>query len=547
MLMLRVVLVVAAPGFVAQSAAQAPAAPAAPAQAAAAARFDILEYEIEGNSRLSAIEIERAVTPHLGPARTIDDVERAREALEKAYQARGFLTVTVAIPEQQVADGLVRLQVAEGRVDRLRVTGSRYYSLGQIRARVPALAEGAVPDFAQVQTQLAALNRSEDRRIQPVLRAGRTPGTVEVDLQIEDKLPLHGDVELNNRQSASTKPLRLAASVRYDNLWQLDHSIGISTQVTPQDLDQVRVLAGTYVVPGVAGDNVVAVYAVRSDSDVAAIGTLNVLGKGSIYGARFIAPQKPVDGFSSALTLGADYKSFRDRINLNDADSFTTPISYAVLVASATGTWRATAPAPGAPVNTTQAGVTLTFGPRGFLGTNDAEFQQKRAFASASFLAARADVSRLQGLGGRFAAYAKVEGQLASGALVSNEQYFLGGADTVRGYREAEALGDDGLRGTAELRYAIAGSGTPARGSITEATLFAFLDAGALRVREPLAEQRAGFQLASTGLGFRLKGWRGWRLWGDVARVLRDGPPLRDGPLTKSGDTRLLLRLGYEF
>ena len=46
-------------------------------------QFDVWEYQIQGNSRLDAIDIERAVYAHLGPAKTIDDVEQARAALEQ--------------------------------------------------------------------------------------------------------------------------------------------------------------------------------------------------------------------------------------------------------------------------------------------------------------------------------------------------------------------------------------------------------------------------------------------------------------------------------
>src|SRR5262245_58969165 len=132
-------------------------------------RFDILEYVIEGNTVLSTLAIERAVTPHLGPRRTIKDVEAAREALEQAYHGAGYLTVFVGVPEQKVVGGVVRLQVVQGEVERLRVSGSRYFSPNEIKARVPELAEGKVPHFPAVQNQLVALGRTADRKITPVL------------------------------------------------------------------------------------------------------------------------------------------------------------------------------------------------------------------------------------------------------------------------------------------------------------------------------------------------------------------------------------------
>ena len=79
----------------------------------------ILEYRIEGAHQLPRLEIE-AVYPYLGPGRTVQDVEKARAALENAYQIKGYQTVAVQVPPQQVAGGVVVLQVVEGKVGRLR-------------------------------------------------------------------------------------------------------------------------------------------------------------------------------------------------------------------------------------------------------------------------------------------------------------------------------------------------------------------------------------------------------------------------------------------
>jgi hemolysin activation/secretion protein len=141
-------------------------------------KFDILEYQVEGNTRLSDIDIERAVTPFLGEAKTLNEVEAARAALERAYHDAGYLTVVVSIPEQRVDDGNVILAVTEGQVERLRVKGAEYHLASGIKQQVPELAEGNVPYFPEVQRELESLNRSADLKAAPVLKAGRTPGSV---------------------------------------------------------------------------------------------------------------------------------------------------------------------------------------------------------------------------------------------------------------------------------------------------------------------------------------------------------------------------------
>src|SRR5262245_18508493 len=81
--------------------------PAAQTPAAAAANtFAILEYRVEGNTLLAAIDIERAVTPFLGDSQGLKDIEASRTALERIYHDRGYKTVLVNIPPQRVGEGI---------------------------------------------------------------------------------------------------------------------------------------------------------------------------------------------------------------------------------------------------------------------------------------------------------------------------------------------------------------------------------------------------------------------------------------------------------
>ena len=257
--------------------------------------------------------IEEAVYPYLGEQKTLDDVERARDALERAYHAAGYLTVLVTIPQQKVEEAVVRLAVTEAPVARLRVMESRYFSPADIKDTVPELAEGNVPNFTEMQKQLANLNRSADRRVTPVLRAGKTPGTVEVDLKVKDQLPLHGSVELNSRQIPNTTLTRLSANVSWDNLWHRQHSLGVTGLVAPQNPDESKVISANYTLPVPTG-GFLALYSVYSDSNVASVGTLNVLGNGVIVGGRYILPLPGSEKFFHTATLGMDYKDFGQNI-----------------------------------------------------------------------------------------------------------------------------------------------------------------------------------------------------------------------------------------
>ncbi|MDA8260360.1 MAG: ShlB/FhaC/HecB family hemolysin secretion/activation protein [Betaproteobacteria bacterium] len=529
--LLVLLLALAAPALADEPPQPAAAPAAANAVEQAEGRFDVMEFQVEGNTVLPAVEIENAVYPFLGKDKTIQDVEKARTALEKTYHEAGYLTVLVDIPEQDVANGTVRLKTTEATVSRLRVSGSRYYSLGKIRAAAPSLAEGSVPYFPDVQKEIAALNTAPDRRVTPVLRAGKSPGTVEVDLKVDDKPPLHGSIEANNRYSPNTTHSRLAAMLRYDNLWQRQHSLTLNVQAAPENIKDSKVLSASYLMP-LAPETLLAAYAVRSRSDVATAGSMNVVGNGNIYGLRAIFSLPSRQDLFHSLTLGVDYKAFGETLVLQGADNVNTPITYVPMMAQ----YSATLPGK---EGMTQFNLGVNFGLRGVLGNNDADFENKRYKAHANYFVLKGDVLRTQNLPRGWSLSGKVETQIASQALISNEQFGAGGAESVRGYLESERMGDNAVRGSLELRAAnLLGGG---EGPANQFYPLAFLEGASLSLRDPLAGQTRRYTLSSTGLGLRLKLLNGLMFDIDVAR------PFKDGASTLAGDNHVHARLAYGF
>ncbi|MCR5881884.1 BamA/TamA family outer membrane protein [Rhizobacter sp. J219] len=518
------------------------AQPAAPQAEVEVARFDILEYRVLGNSVLARERVERAVAPFLGEKRTIADVEAARTALEKAYRDAGYGTVLVDTPEQRVAGGVVMLQVVEAPVTRLRVIGAKYYSQGRILEKVPALAEGQVPNFNDVGTQLGSVNRTADRRVTPLLRPGKQPGTTEVDLQVDDSAPLHGSLELNNKHGPNTTSSRLVGSLRYDNLWQREHSLGLQLQLSPQKTSEVRAISASYTVPVDSGMWVMSYVNSRSSTLIKANGLL-VDGTGKIYGVRrmfFDVNER----LMQSVTLSADYKDMLGITYQVDADgrlvqtrgtcsaeTVCTPIRYAPLGLS----YSATATRKN---SSTQAGVGLTLGLRA-LANDESEFAVKRFGAQSNFMVLRLDLGRVQKLKSGAELSARVDGLLGNQPLISDEQFTVGGADSVRGYLESAAAGDKGIRASLEARTRNlwVRKESPAH----ELKAHAFLEGGGVWTKMPLVEQDRREGLLSTGVGLRLKAGRHASLSVDVAL------PLRDGGGTDKGSTRVHASATVEF
>jgi hemolysin activation/secretion protein len=525
-------------GSVAAPAVAAATAPASadpvPAPEAKEPAFNIYEYVVDGNSLLPDIAIENATSPYLGEGKTLRDVETARAALERVYHDAGYLTVIVSIPEQNVDSGAVSLHVVEAGIDKLRVKGAEYALPSAIKSRIPELAEGNVPNFNKVQEQLNALNRSADVKITPVLKAGQLPGTVEVQLDTEDQLPVHGSVEFSNRQTPNTTPDRLSASLRYDNLWQLGHSVSLTLQTAPERPSDARVIAGTYVLPtGNAGD-AVSFSAVHSRSAFASLSDapgLGLLGNSDILGFRYNKPLDATADYSQTLSIGIDHKNIGQTLEPLGGPTSSTPISYVPLVASYTLNLLSE-------VRSTTFDVTATSGMRGFFGNTDAAFNAKRTGASADFLSLRSDVQHTENIG-RWAVYGKLDFQLSSGELVPTEEFLVGGAESVRGYLEGERAGDSGARLTFELRtppYKPGGANSDWR--ISGLTFF---DTAWVDTREPVAPQPSEQTLRGIGFGMRMSAPHGVIVEMDAAHALVAGDE------TRKGENRIHARIVENF
>jgi hemolysin activation/secretion protein len=509
-------LLALASGLLAPHARAQDAASRAANAAGAKQRFDVYEYQVEGNTVLDTEAVERAVYPFMGDGRDIDDVESARAALEKAYRDAGFGTVSVDIPPQKVVSGVVRLNVVQGRISRLRVVGARYFSQERILERVPGLAEGSVPNLPAVQQQLAQVNTSPDARVTPLLRPGKTPGTTEVDLQVEDEMPLHGGIEINNGHAPDTTQLRTTASLRYGNLFQRGHTAGLQLQTSPEDTSQVKVLVGTYSMPVDGGT--VLLSAVKSDSASFVGSGIGVFGSGKVFGARYVQPlaSESPDKLVQSLTLGVDYKDSSQNLALADGTGIATPIHYIPFTLTYGAT---TIDARGS----TEYSVGIEFAVR-HLGSQQQQFEDKRYRAHSNFSILKFSGARTQKLPADTTLYAEIEGQATGDPLVSNEQYVAGGLDSVRGYLESAAVGDIALRGTLELRTP---NFRPEKARLDFLQFRTFFDTAWLRTLSPLPGTRSSTQLSSYGLGLTARAKPGLQLRADLAwpmNTLNDRP-----------------------
>jgi hemolysin activation/secretion protein len=500
------------------------------------ATFDIYGFTVEGNTILTEGNMLDVLKSFTGRNKSGSDVEKARVALEECYHKRGYPAVQVGVPEQTVEDGLVRLRVIENKIMKVHVKGNKYFTRESILKRFPSLLPGNDIYLPRLIQEFGLANRNQDMKISPVMKPGKEPGTIDIELTIKDKLPLHGGLEVNNRSSHNTTALRVNGSLRYDNLWQKEHSISVQYQTSPEDTDEVTMLAESYVFPATWNTNhMVALYGVWSDSDTSVFGEgVEVIGKGFIYGARYIIPLPSLEKYYHNVTIGVDYKHFNEDVNFTDGEEegLKTPITYLPFLFSYSATESDS-------LGKTQFSLGLNWAFRNMV-TDQREFEIKRYRARGDYLYMTTGIERSSKLPLDMGLYTKLDGQLASEPLISNEQYTAGGMESVRGYKESAASGDYAIHGTAELTFPELLGSLGVKKPVN-ATVYYFYDIAKIWKKVPLPGEDKSVTLQGAGSG--VKG----TLFNKFEYNFEWAMALRDTDNVQSGKDTCYFRLKYAF
>lgn len=149
------------------------------------------------------------------------------------------------------------------------------------------------------------------------------------------------------------------------------------------------------------------------------------------------------------------------------------------------------------------------------------------------FSVLRADLTRLQQLGGRLALYLRAQGQWSDDNLDDSEKLYIGGVFGVRSSQQTAAYGDRGWLASAELRYALSDSWQ----------LVAFADHGKARLNTPgIATETAPRRLSAAGVG---AGWsdRSWSISALAGWKVGDHPAQSD----TERQPRIWAQLAYNF
>ena len=490
-------------------------------------RFVIRDYAIEGAQLVPLERLRAAVAPYIGPDKTFTDIQNAVAAIDALYAQVGFSATQIDIAPQDITGGTVRLKIIESTLGNLSIIGNHYFDAANTRHALPQLVAGQAPNIRDVGTAVRLANENYAKQTQITFKQGENANTVDAVVRVTDSNPIRNVITLDNTGGKQTGKYRLGYAFQHANLSNSDHLLTAQYVTSPDHLSDVTILGGNYRVPfyRTGGDlDISASYSNVSSGVVATTaGSYAISGSGAVLGVHYTQLLPRIGEWDQRVSAGVDYHYYQNKVTPSGTNTSLVPdlvthpltLGYSGFARGEQREWR--------------AGVNAIQNiPGGSRGTT-AAFQAPggRAAATANFRMIRFNVFVKQSLPADWALQAQLNGQYSADALISGEQFGIGGVESVRGFDEREISNDRGYRTSVELQSPDLSKSIGLADHRVQA--IAFYDAGNVHRNHPLPGEKTGAAIASAGAGLRIGIGSNAQLRLDLASVLRGAGVRRSG------------------
>ena len=457
--------------------------------------FTVKKFEVIGSTVFSPEKLNQVLAEFINKPITFAQLIEARSKITELYINAGYVTSGAYIPEQTLTSGVVRIQVIEGELEDIQITGTRRLNPNYIRSRIALGASTPLNQKRLLESlQLLQLNPLI-KNLSAELSAGSRKGANLLAINITEADSFNIQPVLDNGGSPSVGSFRRQLQINEANLLGFGDSISLAYSNT----DGSNTIDASYSLPLNPRNGTLTFSYGNTSADVIErpFNKLDIESASQYYELTFRQPlvQTPNQEFAlgitasrretdissslleenqvplSLLSPGADEEG-RTRVSaLRFFQQWTSRNSQEVIAARSEfslgiGAFNAT-------INET-APDSRFFAWRG-------QAQWVRLLAPDTLLLIRGDM------------------QLASRTLLTSEQFGLGGINSVRGYRQDLLLADNGAFASVELRQPIAR--VSQWNGLLQVT--PFVDVGTAWNNSSSRDENNTNTLASAGLGLR--------------------------------------------
>ncbi len=495
------------------------------------ARVKVSRFVLEGASLLPPEQLQAQLADLVGQELGFSGLREAAARITRFYREQGYFLARAYLPTQDIANGVVRIAVLEGRYGSVEVGGSPRLEQQHARGVLDAhqVAADQPIERASLERSLILLEQRSGAPVQAVMQPGATVGTSHMAIAAPGGPLFSGTLGADNYGNRFTGQGRGTASLALNSPFgvgdRADLWLAYSTGATA--------VFGSYQVPvGYDGLTLGAAASYYRYDLCCEYAPLDRAGDAAVAGIQARYPLVLRQNAVHYAGLSLERKRLTDTWaggDLDDKRVNVAVLSFDGISALAASQVRYRVALSG--------GDLQIKGPADYVKLNAATIDTAGGYGKLW-----GQVEFLYPVTGWSFLNLRLSGQGASRNLDSSEKFILGGFNGVRAYPEGEAAGDNAWLARLDWVLPITSAAVPGRAAVR-----AFVDSGAIwlvdNVRGGLASPgiENHYSLSGAGLGFNWALPRGFALSAYVATAIGDNPGASangnnaDG---KSNDTR---------
>lgn len=236
-------------------------------QLSSVSKMYVQKFRLEGMTVFSEKEIEPILLPYQNREITAEELQEVRNNLTKFYISNGYVNSGAVIPDQKLEDGIITLKVIEGKLTQIQVSGNTWLRSAYVKSRTELAMDDKPLNINVLQDRLKLIK--QDPRIENInadLNPGLKPGESYLDIGVQEARPYHLSTRFNNHNSPGIGAYRAEIELSHLNLSGWGDSLNVEYDIT-EGLDDYSV---EYSIPLTRRDTLLSFKVERSDSAVVA-------------------------------------------------------------------------------------------------------------------------------------------------------------------------------------------------------------------------------------------------------------------------------------
>lgn len=445
-------------------------------------RVVLRRVAITGNTRIPGAALLAALGPVEGQSYDFGGLNALAARISAYYQQAGYPFARAYLPQQDVSNGELTVQILEGRYGKVSAHGEPAFIKGA-QGFLSALPKGAIIESAALERVTLLLNDQPGDRTIPLVRPGEEIGTGDLLVEVQRDHRYKGETGIDNYGTHATGRIRAHVSADADSPFMLGDQISVQALYTQEHMWFGSV---AYAAPlGYSGLRGKASFTHSFYELAGSFAALGARGTADVASLALSYPLLRSQLRNLTVSASLDHKSLHDSQHATDTQSDKASTVIPVNIAFDVRDQFLYA-------GITYGALSLVRGSLNLDGASRA-LNDASARTAGSFTKMNLDLARIQSLNKRIDLYGRLSVQRAAANLDPSEKLGLGGVNGVRAYPNGEGYGDNGWLAQFEARYAM-GTMVP----------FAFYDAGRVTLnKSPWAEGENHRSLAGAGLGVR--------------------------------------------